>query len=403
MRFHLPFSWLLRLMISQLVISRSVLAQTEKGVGWWSGSAGWTNGRTTLFQNDNEVNTFTISLTQGTFLRDNLLVGADLRLERTRNLTRQGFNFDAISDSRQAAFAATPFIRRFWGKDALRGYAGGGVSVSYGRDRLFTTNTKQPVSEKELSQWRLTPEFQAGLLYSINTRWGLELSARSALSALSLANLNLGLVLLTDVKRKQPLSTPIQTPSQLLTGNWVLGGTFELGSSQQQLITGIDKLTTVQRQIIEQFAISPSVGFMPGRGWVVGVAVPIRQHVLTNEFNRSANSSQTGSVLTKSIGIEPFVKKYLSKRQFSPYMAGRVGWNNERISGDGTLQTRATGYNWRVSGGLAYLLGTHFIVEGEIGGIGSNWSSVEQVGDSRSNTDFSLSLRPALALTYVVR
>jgi hypothetical protein len=56
-----------------------------------------------------------------------------------------------------------------------------------------------------------------------------------------------------------------------------------------------------------------------------------------------------------------------------------------------------------VSGGLAYLLGTHFIVEGEIGGIGSNWSSVEQVGDSRSNTDFSLSLRPALALTYVVR
>jgi hypothetical protein len=55
-----------------------------------------------------------------------------------------------------------------------------------------------------------------------------------------------------------------------------------------------------------------------------------------------------------------------------------------------------------LSGGIAYLLGTNFIVEGEIGGFGSDWNNVDQTGDSRSNTNLSFSLRPSLTLTYVV-
>lgn len=387
--------------ISQVTSCQPALAQTEKGVGWWSGSAGWQKGRTNLFQDNEELATLTISLTQGTFIHNQLLVGADLGLTRSRNLTRQGFNFDAVSDSRQTAFLAAPFIRRFWGKDALYGYVGGGLSVSYGRDRLLTTNTKQSLSEQESTQWRLTPEFQAGLFYAINTRWGLELSTRSGLLPVTFTTLNAGLVVLTDVKRNRMVISPKQTPAQLLTGNWVLGGTFELGRNQQQLISGNDKLTTVQRQLTDQWAISPSMGYMPGRRWVVGVAVPIRQQELTNQFNRSAIDTQTGTVLTKSVGVEPFAKKYLSKTQFSPYLVGRVGWRSERISGDGAVQSQAAGYNWRFSGGLAYLLGTRFIVEGELGGVGRDWSTNKQTGDARNNTDISLSLRPALSLTYV--
>lgn len=388
-------------LISQLLNSPFALAQTEKGVGWWSGSVGWQQGRTALFQNTEELSTLTASLTQGTFLQDNLLIGADLRLTRLQDLTRQGFNFDAVSDSRQTTFGATPFIRRFWGKEALRGYVGGGLAVLYGRNRLLTTNTKQSTSEQETTQWRLTPEFQAGLVYAVNTRWGLELSTRSGLFPVSFANLNLGLVVLTDVKKKRPIVVSKQTPAQLLTGNWVVGGTFELGSNQQQLTSGNDKLTTVQRQVTRQAVISPSVGYIPGRRWVVGVAVPFRQQELTNEFNRSSTDMQTGVVLTKSIGVEPFAKKYLSKTQFSPYVLGRVGWRSERITGDGAVQSQATGYSWRVSGGLAYLLGTRFIVEGEIGGVGASWSNDQQTGDTRKSTDVTLSLRPALTLTYV--
>lgn len=391
------------LLISPTSTCQSVMAQSEKGVGWWSASGGWQKNRTDLFQNVGEQNTLNLSLTQGTFLRDNLLVGADLRLTRFRDLNSQGFNFDAVSDSRQTNFSATPFVRRFWGKEALRGYVGGGVSVGYNFNRLLTTNTLQRISEQETTQWRLSPEFQAGLLYAINPRWGLELSARSGLFPISFANLNLGLVVLTGVARKQAMGPEKPTPQQLLTGNLVFGGTFELGSSQQQLTSGSDKLTTIQRQGIKQFSISPSIGYMPGNRWVVGVSVPIRKENLTNEFNRTSSATpQVGTVLTNSIGVEPFAKKYLSKNQLTPYLAGRVGWRHERTSGDGAVQSQGTGYNWRLSGGLAYLLGSNFIVEGELGGFGSDWSSVDQTGDARSNTSFAFSLRPSLTLTYVV-
>ncbi|XWW46248.1 hypothetical protein JYG30_01980 [Fibrella sp. USSR17] len=380
---------------------QSALAQTEQGVGWLSGSVGWQQGSTDLFQNKEDRMSINGTLTQGTFIRDNLMVGADLRLVRTRIQSQQGFNFDAISDSRETTFGATPFIRRFWGLNALRGYVGGGLAVTYGRNRLLTTNTQQRLSEQESTQWGFSPEFQAGLFYAIDTRWGLELSTRSGLFPVSFTNLNLGLVLLTDVKTKRAIITSKQTPSQLLTGNWLLSGGFELTTNRQQLISGSDRLTTVQRQITKQFTVSPSVGYMPGKRWVIGVAVPVRQQELTNEFNRSATDFQTATVLTKSIGVEPFAKKYLSKTQFGPYVAGRVGWRSEAISGGGAIASNATGYNWRLSGGLAYLLGTRFIVEGEIGGIGSDWSDTRQNDDSRRSTDLTLSLRPALSLTYV--
>ncbi|MEZ0484891.1 hypothetical protein [Fibrella aquatica] len=385
----------------QVFNSHLVLAQTEKGVGWWSGRVGWQQRNNESFQNTAEQSTLTILLTQGTFLRDNLLAGADLGLTRNRDLNRQGFNFDALTDSRQTSFGATPFLRRFWGEGTLRGYVGGGLAVSYGRDRLFTANTQQRVSEQESTQWRLSPEFQAGMLYAITSRWGLELSTRSGLAPVAFTNLNLGLVVLTDVPDKRNVISSKRVQNQLLSGNWVVGGTFEAGSNRQQLTSGSDQLTTVQRQITQQFAFSPSVGYMSGKRWVVGVAVPFRQQELTNEFNRSPTNTQTGSVLTRSIGVEPFAKKYLSKRQFGPYVAGRVGWRSEQISGAATAESSAEGYNWRLSGGLAYLLGTRFIVEGEIGGIGREWNVNQSSEDSRNTTDLSLSLRPAFSLTYV--
>ena len=391
----------LLILLSLVTGSRVALAQTERGVGWLSGSAGWQQERTSVFQNDEESTTLATSLTQGTFVRDNLMLGADLRLARSRNQLRQGLNFDAVRDLRETTVGATPFVRRFWGADALRGYVGGGLAITYGRNRLLTTNTQQRLSEQESTRWGLSPEFQAGLFYAINTRWGLELSARSGLFPISFTNLNLGLVVLTDVKKKRIIPASGQTQAQLSAGNWLLGGGVDLSNNRQQLISGTDRLTTVQRQATSQFTVSPSVGYTPGKRWVVGVFVPIRRQKLTNEFDRSANGIQTATVLTNSIGVEPFAKKYLSKTRFGPYVAGRAGWREERVSGGGAVTSIASGYNWRVSGGLAYLLGTHFIVEGELGSIGSEWSDTRQSDDTSREINLTLSLRPALSLTYV--
>ena len=128
MKLYLRVNW--RLLGGCLLLAaHPLLAQTERGTGWWSGGVNSQTGRADLFQNKAEQTTLNLSVTQGTFIRDNILVGADLRLVRTRDLARQGFNFDAVTDSRQTTFSAAPFVRRFWGKEALRGYVGGGLSV----------------------------------------------------------------------------------------------------------------------------------------------------------------------------------------------------------------------------------------------------------------------------------
>ena len=391
----------LLILLNLVIGGRVTLAQTERGVGWLSGSVGWQQGRTSLFQNDEQLTSLSVLLSQGTFVRDNLMFGADLRLARSRGQLRQGLNFDAVRDLRETTVGATPFVRRFWGADALRGYVGGGLAITHGRNRLLTANTQQRLSEQESTRWGLSPEFQAGLFYAIDTRWGLELSARSGLFPVSFSNLNLGLVVLTDVKRKRIIPVPEQKQTQLSAGNWLLGGGIDLSTNRQQLTSGTDRLTTVQRQMTTQFTCSPSVGYTPGKRWVIGVAVPIRRQKLTNEFDQSANGIQTATVLTNSIGVEPFAKKYFSKTQFGPYVAGRAGWCEERISGGGAVTSSASGYSWRVSGGLAYLLGTHFIVEGELGGIGSEWSDTRQNDDTSREINMTLSLRPSLSLTYV--
>jgi hypothetical protein len=48
------------------------------------------------------------------------------------------------------------------------------------------------------------------------------------------------------------------------------------------------------------------------------------------------------------------------------------------------------------------MLGTHFIVEGEVLSIGSEWNDVPQTGDSRNTTNLSFSLRPAITMMYVI-
>ena len=383
-----------------LLLSQFAVAQTERGVNWWSGGIGTRNGQTALYQSVSEQIALDASFTQGTFVRNNLLVGADLRYVRTRDLSRRGLNFDAVTDTRNGALSVVPFVRHFWGKQTLRGYAGGGLSVTYGRNRILTANTFQRGSENQTTNWQVAPEVQAGLFYSISPHWGLDLNARSSVIPLAFGNLNLGLVVLTGVKsRTHP--EPRQTPAQLLTGNWLVGGSFSVSSQQRKLISATDQSQVVQSQTTQIVSLRPSFGYMAGRRWVVGVAIPIRNQTITNEFLRSAQATSGGGaeVITKGIGLEPFVKKYLSRSRFGPYVGAQGGWITERTIGSAGGAT--TRYTLRMSGGLAYMLGQRFIAEAELGSLGHDWSNTTGTEEARSQTDFGLTLRPALLLTYV--
>ena len=383
-----------------LLLGQVAFAQTERGVNWWSGGVGTHNGRTALYQDNSEQTTLDLAFTQGSFVRNNLLVGADLRYTRTRDLSRRGFNFDAVTDGRNGALSVTAFVRRFWGKQALRGYVGGGLSVTYSRNRISTANTFQRGSENQTTNWRVAPEVQAGLFYSINPRWGLDLNARSSVIPLAFGNLNLGLVLLTGVKARTHPEIR-QTPTQLLTGNWLVGGSFSVSSQQRKLMSTTEQLQVVQSQTTQIVSLRPSFGYMAGRRWVIGVAIPIRNQTITNEFLRSAQATSGGGadVITKGLGLEPFVKKYLSRSRFGPYVGAQGGWLTERTVGSaGGANTR---YTLRMSGGLAYMLGQHFIAEAELGSLGHEWSNTTVTNEIRSQTDFALTLRPALSLTYV--
>lgn len=398
MKKRLLLLWLLKLMY------QPAWAQTERGVGWWSGGATVQTGQSDLFENVNQTNTLNLQLTQGTFVRDNLLIGADLRLSRVRNVTKEGFNLDAVTDDRQTAFAATPFIRRFWGTQALRGYVGGGLAVQYSRDRQLTSNTKTRSSEAEQNSWQVRPDVQAGLVYFLTPRWGVELATRSSVVPLAFTDLSLGLVLLTDLKANRSPDSPTQTPRQLLSGNWVVSGTFNVGGEQRRLSSAAELANNVQIQKTQQYALSPSIGYFLGRRWLVGVAVPISRQTQTNEFLRAAQSISGSSAVTTTdaIGVAPFIKKYFAKARFGPFVGARAGWQRERTRDETTRAvTNSTAYNWRVSGGLAYLLGDRFLVEGEVIGVGNDRSSNPQSGEVRSRFDVTATLRPVITMSYV--
>lgn len=380
-------------------------AQTEQGVGWWSGSVGVGKSHTNQFQEVGQSNTLTINFTQGTFVKTDLLLGADLRLSRTRNLTRQGFNFDAVTDDRQTSFAAAPFIRRFWGKQALRGYAGGGLLVEYSRDRLLTANTKTLEAEDLTNRWRVRPELQAGLFYAISPRWGTELSARSSVAPIAFTDLSLGLVILTGVEGGQKPVATNQVPTQLLAGNWLVSGSFDVGTDQQRLTSAAgERATTVETRQMKQYAFKPSIGLFTGRRWVVGVGIPVSRKVQSNEFARSAQSVSgvASDVTTEALGVSPFAKKYLTKARFGPFVGAQVGWQRERTYGNGAAATLyATTYTWHLGGGLAYLLGKGFIVEGELAGIGNQWSANQTNGESGNQLVITATLRPTITMSYI--
>lgn len=397
---------LLLLIALALATGQPARAQTERGVGWWSGGIDAVDNRSTLFQQLNEAGTLDLRFTQGTFIQTDLLLGADLRLSRSKTLKREGFNLDAVTDERQTAVAAAPFIRRFLGKGALRGYVGGGVLVELNRDRLLTANTKTRDAEDLTTRWRVRPEVQAGLFYSISPRWGVDLQARSSVLPIAFTDLNLSLVMLTGVKSGQVTATPTKTPVQLLTGNWVVSGTFDVGNDRQQLTSAAGELATnVETRQAQRFTISPSLGYFVGRRWLVGVSVPISRRVQRNEFVRSATQTVSGitsDITTDGIGVAPFAKKYFTRGNFGPFVTARVGWQRERTYGlSATADVRANTYSWRVGGGLAYLLGKRFIVEGELAGVGGEWTSSRPGGELSRQIEVNATLRPAFTMSYV--
>jgi outer membrane protein W len=386
-----------------VLLMPTALAQTERGVGWWSGSVGVQSGRADGFQLTNQTNTLGLSLTQGTFVKHDLLIGADLRLARTRSVTQEGSNFDAQTDDRQTTFAATPFVRQFFGQTALRGYVGGGVQVQYGRDRLLTSNTRLNTAETEQNRWQIRPQVQAGAVYLLNPRWGVELSARSSVVPLAFTDLSLGLVLLTDVKQRS-LPTRREDWPQLMAGNWVVGGSFGVETGQRRLTSAAgERATNVQTEEVDQYTISPSVGYFLGSGWLVGVNVPISHRTGTNTFVRAAQTTSNTSAnsVTNGIGVSPFIKKYLLMGRFGPFLVARAGLLRERTRNDDRLESLTDTYHWRVSGGLTYLMGGNFIVEGELAGIGNEWSSNTLAGETRRQFSLSATLRPTITLSYV--
>ncbi|MEZ0607606.1 hypothetical protein ACAW74_03770 [Fibrella sp. WM1] len=397
---------LVLLIAPMLAVSQLAWAQTERGVSWWSGGLNAASSHATQFQQLNEASALELRFTQGTFIQTDLLLGADLRLSRSKNLKREGSNLDAVTDDRQTAVAAAPFIRRFWGKNALRGYVGGGALVELSRNRLLTANTKTRDAEDMTTSWRIRPELQAGLFYAITPRWGVDLQARSSVAPIAFTDLNLSLVLLTGVKAGPVGGESKKIPTQLLAGNWIVSGTFDVGNDRQQLTSAAGELATnVETRQAERFTISPSLGFFAGRRWLVGVSVPISHQVQRNEFVRSATQTVSGitsDITTDGIGVAPFAKKYLLKGNFGPFVAARVGWQRERTYGlSATADVRSTTYSWRVGGGLAYLLGKRFIVEGELAGVGSQWTNGQSGGEANRQVDVSVTLRPAFTMSYV--
>ncbi|KAA9356978.1 PorT family protein [Larkinella humicola] len=369
------------LIASLCLISALAVGQTEKGQGFWSGNASLTytsfKQNRSAFENQYQSSVNTFSFNRGVFFKDNWLAGGGLTVSlNTINQKVPEPNQQNSYKSTTVGTGLSGFIRRYWGKDQWRVFAGGGLSVNYGIVHYNAAVTNR----SDENSFFIQPYAQVGAAYYLTDRIGLEASASSNSFPLHFSSFGLGLTILTGVTRNGP---DVYEAPQTAKGRWILGG--QLGFFTQSTKPGI---AYPEGQRTTEFSIAPSVGWFVKKNLLLGVSIPI---VARWQEERSGFS----------YGLNPYLKKYISDNRLRPFVAGNLSYQisgNKPDDGYGSVQKAGLA----VSAGLAYLLGDRFIVEATLGRIYFDRSfypkdqNIDQWTGGASAT-----LQPSFSINYV--
>ena len=384
-----------------LLVTGVAAAQTQKGNGILSGDMAI--GYSTLSYNSiNNTQTWTpsLNLTVGKFVADNWLVGASV--DGSVSTSNADFSYfsgsgtqTGVVDVRNASAYITPFVRRYWQFAPVQVFVGGGLSVgvSYlhqtGQQLNTGTSTLVP-TETKTNNLAINPELQAGVNYFLTNRLALQLTASASSLPFGVAGLRAGLVYWTGSNLGSS-PQPERINPQTARGNWLIEGSFATTHASDALTSGLNE----SRSTAKYYSIAPAVGYFVGRNTLVGIAIPLIYSTETANFrNPSAVNAYNSD--TWSIGLSPYVQRYLMATRLTPYA---------RVSATYLLRNPSPGFRQKslagaLSFGLAYMAGQRFIVETSLASL--NYESLPEDNIKRRNTSLSAGLSGNFAVRYVL-
>ncbi|WP_345250231.1 hypothetical protein [Nibrella saemangeumensis] len=380
-------------LMSLTLCTGTLVAQTEKGRGFWSSGVGGQLITTEKYLERGRSIDAQVFVNKGYFVRKDVLVGLEASALGSMLHNELGIGYDTRNDKLALTTSLSPYIRRYWGRQNWRVYLGGGFSFAYDWAQNKSMSTSNRFTQLRDHRMRLMPEVQAGFVYFVNSRWGVEATTRSSAFPLTISNLGVGVVMVTGGRLPARPLKVLPTQNQLMATNWMLAGGFLLTDQMRQLIPSESKNEVFRQENSRGVSVSPSIGYVVADRLVVGVAAPFSYNILTDAYLNTPGQAQV-KVERWTAGVQPFVKKYFTTQKLTPFAALQASWQWQE---DGTTTDT---YGASISAGMAYMIGTRFILEGELGRIGGGWSKTRD-GEIRQHFgDIRATLRPGLSLSY---
>lgn len=240
-----------------------------------------------------------------------------------------------------------------------------------------------------MKEFTATLDGQAGVVYSLSDRIGIEVYARSGGLPISINTAGVGLVLFTGAHKPLLRVDTLTAFRQLGRGGLVLSTSFSTNRTSQ---TATDPLGNGVNAVFSETTASLGFGYFVRDRTQIG---------LTGSY--SVISS--GGSFT-AFSVAPYVKRYLNKGALTPYVSGSLAWQFRTREGDAT-----PAYMGYLRAGLAYLPGKRFIIEAELIGIEGGYSAttpsantgLAEYTPSEWHTSVYATLRPNLLVSYVFR
>ncbi|MBO0939978.1 hypothetical protein J2I47_25760 [Fibrella sp. HMF5335] len=342
-------------------------AQTGRGQSITSGDVGiaYTWGSITgtatsqPFATNGYNTSLTVAFNRGVFVRDSWLLGYTIGFGRTwqGNTTQYSQRTQSDAVVRGSSGSVAGFVRRYWPvADRLFVYAGGGLGVSYGRNKSEQKSVMAPSQELTVTaasnqeNWSADPSVQAGLLYAVSDRFGVEAGIRSNGLPIGASTASIGVNILSG--RGGGAQAEAITAFQTQAGRWLLGASLSaFGNTAQYGGANAQQNNTRYS--------TGSVGLSAGRfvrnNTAIGLALRASLTATDNNLSAPATNYYTTYV------IAPFVRAYKGQNRLRPFAEGGVEFSSTIQSVDRRVDQQQIGAQGSV--GIAYMLGQRFIVQ----------------------------------------
>jgi hypothetical protein len=364
------------------------VAQTEPGRALWSGNlqlnttqlAGeYPNGYT---RRSPQLN---FSVNHGVFLQNNWLLGLSVSGSYYKQVNANTVPLDQV----YWRGGLSAFIRKYWGHNNWRIYAGGGIggNLDQYKQEVFDSGTSIR-SENRTNTYSISPFTQIGGVYFLDSRWGMEFSTNSTIFPFTFSGLTAGLIYMTGRTRSEreiQAATPPAVGSQARAGRFTVGASVVFSGTKED----VSHRTTEAQSVMA----APAVGFFVANNLLVGLSVPITW----------TKNSGTSTTTETSLGFAPYIRSYLSNTRLRPYVGATVTFTSYSFKQEPFPKERinhTTGGT--LNGGLAYLLGKNFIAEANL--LNLNFSKQTQNNLSKNGLwlqGLQVTTSPAFTVQYV--